>query len=399
MIKNYFFVILAAVTMLLVSCGNSQTTPQEIDGVEFTGNGLLGNFPYMMARYDSERANLERNLNGAGVLEKRNFAKENEFDIEKIAEELDGKEVPFEISTGGKTEEIKGFKFKVVKSVGGYLPCMKIRIEGPAGYDAGWSEKGIEACVPVDKDGNILNFHESLGRFWLHLGSIVGAYSYPLKYDKNYKEMLQRNNILDRFVKIVAMDEETFEKTQAKMREAEEKALNEEAKDNDLSKVEFSEKGCEPIVLGKKVNQFPSKCKGFYTHYRWNIDKLSHTKNFTFFNGTDTVVHVESDLSSAEIYKIFVCSPKINVKFAGSLGAASGVITSVGTVTPVMLEAISAGAVFMGANTYIGNAPNFMVKAIAEDSHIHMPGFFAYIGWSLEILFPVFILDTLLFYL
>lgn len=188
MIKNYFFVILAAVTMLLVSCDNSQTTPQEIDGVEFTGNGLLGNFPYMMARYDSERANLERNLNGAGVLEKRNFAKENEFDIEKIAEELDGKEVPFEISTGGKTEEIKGFKFKVVKSVGGYLPCMKIRIEGPAGYDAGWSEKGIEACVPVDKDGNILNFHESLGRFWLHLGSIVGAYSYPLKYDKNYKK-------------------------------------------------------------------------------------------------------------------------------------------------------------------------------------------------------------------
>lgn len=82
-----------------------------------------------------------------------------------------------------------------------------------------------------------------------------------------------------------------------------------------MSKVEFSEKGCEPIVLGKKVNQFPSKCKGFYTHYRWNIDKLSHTKNFTFFNGTDTVVHVESDLSSAEIYKIFVCSPKINVKF------------------------------------------------------------------------------------
>lgn len=70
MIKNYFFVILAAVTMLLVSCGNSQTTPQEIDGVEFTGNGLLGNFPYMMARYDSERANLERNLNGAGGVRK-----------------------------------------------------------------------------------------------------------------------------------------------------------------------------------------------------------------------------------------------------------------------------------------------------------------------------------------
>lgn len=84
---------------------------------------------------------------------------------------------------------------------------------------------------------------------------------------------------------------------------------------------------------------------------------------------------------------------------AGSLGAASGIITSVGTVPPVMLQAISAGAVFMGANTYIGNAPNFMVKAIAEDAHIKMPGFFAYIGWALEILFPVFLIDTLVFFL
>lgn len=101
---------------------------------------------------------------------------------------------------------------------------------------------------------------------------------------------------------------------------------------------------------------------------------------------------LSSFLDNTPTYLVFL-------QTAGSLGAASGVITSVGTVTPVMLEAISAGAVFMGANTYIGNAPNFMVKAIAEDSHIHMPGFFAYIGWSLEILFPVFILDTLLFYL
>ncbi len=101
---------------------------------------------------------------------------------------------------------------------------------------------------------------------------------------------------------------------------------------------------------------------------------------------------LSSFLDNTPTYLVFL-------QTAGSLGATSGVITSVGTVTPVMLEAISAGAVFMGANTYIGNAPNFMVKAIAEDSHIHMPGFFAYIGWSLEILFPVFILDTLLFFL
>ena len=52
------------------------------------------------------------------------------------------------------------------------------------------------------------------------------------------------------------------------------------------------------------------------------------------------------------------------------LGATQGITTSVGTVSQIMLEAISAGAVFMGANTYIGNAPNFMVKSIAEENKI-----------------------------
>jgi len=55
------------------------------------------------------------------------------------------------------------------------------------------------------------------------------------------------------------------------------------------------------------------------------------------------------------------------------------------------LEAISLGAVFMGAMTYIGNAPNFMVKAIAENHKIQMPSFFGYLGWSLGILLPLFL--------
>lgn len=62
------------------------------------------------------------------------------------------------------------------------------------------------------------------------------------------------------------------------------------------------------------------------------------------------------------------------------------------------LAAISAGAVFMGANTYIGNAPNFMVRAIAEERGIKMPGFFGYMGWSIAVLIPVFALLTLLFF-
>jgi Na+/H+ antiporter NhaD/arsenite permease-like protein len=62
------------------------------------------------------------------------------------------------------------------------------------------------------------------------------------------------------------------------------------------------------------------------------------------------------------------------------------------------LVAISAGAVFMGANTYIGNAPNFMVKSIAEQSGVKMPSFFGYMLWSGLILMPLFVLVTWIFF-
>ena len=64
-----------------------------------------------------------------------------------------------------------------------------------------------------------------------------------------------------------------------------------------------------------------------------------------------------------------------------------------------LLTAISVGAVFMGANTYIGNAPNFMVKAIAEQSGIRMPSFFGYMLWSVVILVPLFVVVTFVFLL
>ena len=63
------------------------------------------------------------------------------------------------------------------------------------------------------------------------------------------------------------------------------------------------------------------------------------------------------------------------------------------------LVAISAGAVFMGANTYIGNAPNFMVRSIAVSGGIEMPSFFGYMLWSVAILIPCFILMTFLFFM
>ncbi len=80
-------------------------------------------------------------------------------------------------------------------------------------------------------------------------------------------------------------------------------------------------------------------------------------------------------------------------------GAAEGVRALI-AARPLYLEAISAGAVFFGAFTYIGNAPNFMVRTISEEAGVRMPGFFGYIfKYSLPILLPVYILITVLFFL
>ena len=81
-----------------------------------------------------------------------------------------------------------------------------------------------------------------------------------------------------------------------------------------------------------------------------------------------------------------------------SLAQGVGGAQTVAGVSAPLLQAIGAGAVFMGANTYIGNAPNFMVKAIAEEAGVRMPSFFGYMAWSCGILLPVFALITLIFF-
>jgi len=69
-----------------------------------------------------------------------------------------------------------------------------------------------------------------------------------------------------------------------------------------------------------------------------------------------------------------------------------------GSMSDRILAAISCGCVFMGALTYIGNGPNFMIRAIAEESNVRMPGFFGYMVYSMATLLPLFILVTILFF-
>ena len=117
--------------------------------------------------------------------------------------------------------------------------------------------------------------------------------------------------------------------------------------------------------------------------------RLGITEPFQMFWTTGML---SSFLDNTPTYLVFLTT-------AGSLGFSEGIATALGTVPVKMLEAISAGAVFMGANTYIGNAPNFMVKSIADENGIRMPSFFGYLLWSFGILLPVFLLDTLVFFL
>lgn len=87
-------------------------------------------------------------------------------------------------------------------------------------------------------------------------------------------------------------------------------------------------------------------------------------------------------------------APTYLVFFNMAGGDAQMLMTALATT----LTAISAGSVYMGAMTYIGNAPNFMVKAIAEHRQIAMPSFFGYMAWSSAALLPAFALVTLLFF-
>ena len=101
---------------------------------------------------------------------------------------------------------------------------------------------------------------------------------------------------------------------------------------------------------------------------------------------------LSSFLDNTPTYLVFLTT-------AGTLGFTSGISTTLGTLPEKMLSAISCGAVFMGANTYIGNAPNFMVKSISDENGVNMPSFFGYMLWSVSILIPVFIIDMLVFFL
>ena len=114
---------------------------------------------------------------------------------------------------------------------------------------------------------------------------------------------------------------------------------------------------------------------------------LGLTEPWQYFWATGSL---SSALDNAPTYVVFFETAK-------AWTASTGFTPAVAGVAEPLWAAISLGAVFMGANTYIGNGPNFMVKAIAEKSGVAMPSFFGYMLYSGGVLIPLFVLVTFLF--
>jgi Na+/H+ antiporter NhaD/arsenite permease-like protein len=111
---------------------------------------------------------------------------------------------------------------------------------------------------------------------------------------------------------------------------------------------------------------------------------LGLTEPWQFFWSTGLL---SSFLDNAPTYLTFV-----------AIAQSLGLPPEVAGMSHRVLAAISAGAVFMGANTYIGNGPNFMVRSMAEERGIKMPSFLGYMAYSGAVLLPVFAIITLVFF-
>jgi Na+/H+ antiporter NhaD/arsenite permease-like protein len=145
------------------------------------------------------------------------------------------------------------------------------------------------------------------------------------------------------------------------------------------------------IFLGVFITMIPALS---YLEQRGASLGITQPAQFFWASGA-----LSSVLDNAPTYLTFA-SLAVGVADAGSglLSAGGlGALAMHPTGAP-LLAAVSCGAVMMGAVTYIGNGPNFMVKAIAEQHHVRTPSFFGYVAWSGAILLPLFALVAHIFF-
>ena len=122
---------------------------------------------------------------------------------------------------------------------------------------------------------------------------------------------------------------------------------------------------------------------------------VKHAWQFFWMSGG-----LSSFLDNAPTYATyFALGQGVTKGLLASGGGFAVIEANTGPIAENILMAISAGSVFMGANTYIGNAPNFMVKSICEEAKVKMPSFFGYMAYSIGILIPSFLLIMYLYFM
>ncbi|MBN1867840.1 sodium:proton antiporter [Candidatus Sumerlaeota bacterium] len=163
-------------------------------------------------------------------------------------------------------------------------------------------------------------------------------------------------------------------------------------KDNDFNFIAIGEVAC--LFIGIFITmQVPIEMLQIVGP---KLAEAGFTHPWHFFWGTGLL---SSFLDNAPTYVVFFSTATTlappGMPLMSGLELAPG---QFGAIPIPLLVAISCGSVFMGANTYIGNGPNFMVKSIAEQSGIKMPSFFGYMLYSGAVLLPVFVLITFIFF-
>ena len=131
------------------------------------------------------------------------------------------------------------------------------------------------------------------------------------------------------------VDDEALEVFAKEKQEADGKKMEEAAKNNDLSKADFTEKGCGPITLGKKVKSLPDNYENLYTSYKWKVDQGVNAKVYTFYNGSEEVATLYANIKNGEIFLIFVKSDKITIKFDGGKTLKPGMLHEAETTNVV----------------------------------------------------------------
>lgn len=205
---------MAVAMLLLASCGKGKSTPEAIEGYDFTGDGILGNLPYTMASIDYQRSEKQTELKEQSGYYAQNekFVKklleEYGSTFEELAKELDGKEIPFERHVDGKKEELKGFKLKLTDPELLKYAKFCFDIEKPEDYSVSKSGHGsVNKILPVDKDGKAIDLD---GVRWLKYGIAVAKYPFRLDSETDKKNMLHGWLYMDRVAKLVEVDDEAL---------------------------------------------------------------------------------------------------------------------------------------------------------------------------------------------